>query len=1079
MSHLTIYTSNRMERLVEQLAEIVRAPVSSPSFPEVIVVQSKGMERWISMGLARLNGICANTVFPFPKSFLKNLFRIYFKEISSLDLFDPRVMTFRIMSLLENRIRTKEFAPLAAYLQDRSDPTKYYEISMKIADLFDQYLIFRPEMILGWETGHETHWQAILWRDLTNTTAGRPGHMASMHERMIRGFRETPVRLFHHFERISVFGISYLPPVFLTVFEEISDQIPVNLFLMNPCREFWSEIVSEAQERRISGKYHSEFSDRKSLHLEQGNRLLSSWGGQGKKFFSLIQSLEADSRELFQEPGDDSILSLIQRDIFNLADVEDLSSKSKPDEIAPDLSIKIHSCHSPMREMEVLFDILLELFDQDHRLTPEDIFIMAPDIEPYVPFIHAVFGSADRNARMRIPYRIADRSILRQSQGVEGFISILNLHDSRMGAPQIADLLGVEGIRRRFGISLEETGIIKKWIRETGVRWGIDSTDRREKGVPGIPENTWEAGIQRLLLGYAMSKEKDIPYSGIIPFDAIDGGAPEILNKFLTFFDTLTCYINEFKKLRNSEGWNRLLTSLLNDFMAVDTQPDSGFQVISNSLAGMNQAAAQARFQEDLDFLTVRTCLKNYLEQEEGGHRFISEGITFCTLLPMRSIPAKFIGLVGMNDNAFPREESRLSFDLMAGHRRPGDRSRREDDKYLFLEALLSARSRLHISFVGQNIQDNSGIPPSVLVGQLIDYISERFGIPQKDLMVRHRLHPFSPAYFTRHTPLFSYSKDDYETAMGRGSKPTPPRFINAPLPGADLGASPPDLDSLCSFFINPTAFFMKNRLGIYLSEGEAPLTESEDFTLSGLTAYQLSHELLEKHLDNQDVTPVFDIWKLEGRLPHGNTGRSLFLKLSQEVRRFSRTVQKIRGSGSLEVLSGEIDLHRIRLKCRVEFHPDAGMIRYRYVKKRAKDLLDTWIRHLCYCILHQEKKPGTSHFICREGYWRFNPVTEPGPILSSLLDLYVRGVSFPLLFFPESSFEYAWSRYEKGRSPDEAIFRAEKKFQGNEFAPGESQDPYVERCCRGINPLNSLFESLSADVFNPLMDHLEKGSLS
>jgi exodeoxyribonuclease V gamma subunit len=54
----------------------------------------------------------------------------------------------------------------------------------------------------------------------------------------------------------------------------------------------------------------------------------------------------------------------------------------------------------------------------------------------------------------------------------------------------------------------------------------------------------------------------------------------------------------------------------------------------------------------------------------------------------------------------------------MGSDYRPGDRSRREDDRYLLLEALLSARDQLYISWVGRSIRDNSERPASVLIGQ-------------------------------------------------------------------------------------------------------------------------------------------------------------------------------------------------------------------------------------------------------------------------------------------------------------------------------------------------------------------------
>jgi len=61
----TVYTSNRMEMLADRLAELFARPLPSPLASEVIVVQSKGMQRWLAMELARRHGVWANCVTHF------------------------------------------------------------------------------------------------------------------------------------------------------------------------------------------------------------------------------------------------------------------------------------------------------------------------------------------------------------------------------------------------------------------------------------------------------------------------------------------------------------------------------------------------------------------------------------------------------------------------------------------------------------------------------------------------------------------------------------------------------------------------------------------------------------------------------------------------------------------------------------------------------------------------------------------------------------------------------------------------------------------------------------------------------
>jgi len=235
MHGLKIYTGNHMEILAEQLARIVREPLSSPFSPEIIVVQSRGMERWVSLELARHNGICANCHFPFPNVFLEEIFKKLMVDLPDESPFSPLTMTFRIMKLLPSCVRLSGFESLKKYLLDDIKGLKLFQLSEKIADLYDQYLVFRPDMMLRWEKGKENHWQAQLWRQLLSPEENR--HRARLRKIIFEKIRKQPHQIENFPGRVSLFGISYLPPFHIEAFVEISRLSQVNLFLMNPCRE--------------------------------------------------------------------------------------------------------------------------------------------------------------------------------------------------------------------------------------------------------------------------------------------------------------------------------------------------------------------------------------------------------------------------------------------------------------------------------------------------------------------------------------------------------------------------------------------------------------------------------------------------------------------------------------------------------------------------------------------------------------------------------------------------------------------------------------------------------------------------
>ena len=316
MNGLNIYTSNCMEALAEQLALIVRKPLSSTLAPEIIVVQSRGMERWVSMELARQNGICANCFFPFPNTFLQEMFKKTIPDLPEESSFDPLTMTFRIMKVLPECILLPGFESLKRYLGDESTGMKLFQISKRIADLFDQYFVFRPELIFNWEKGRDDHWQAFLWRKIS---LGKEHlHPAGLWKAFIEEIRKLPRQIEHFPGRVSIFGISYLPLFHLEAFVEISRHCQVNLFLMNPCKEYWGDIVSGRETRKIRKKHTRSNNISEELYFEEGNRLLASMGTLCKNFFSLTSDLDSQVFELFKENQGRTTLEKIQSDILNL-----------------------------------------------------------------------------------------------------------------------------------------------------------------------------------------------------------------------------------------------------------------------------------------------------------------------------------------------------------------------------------------------------------------------------------------------------------------------------------------------------------------------------------------------------------------------------------------------------------------------------------------------------------------------------------------------------------------------------------------------------------------------------------------
>ena len=431
------------------------------------------------MELAKLNGLSANCSFQFPNAFLEDIFKHILPNLPDISPFDPTIMIFRLMNIIPGCLDLNGFEDLKNYLTDDSNQLKLFQLSGKIADLFDQYLVFRPELIFQWEEKKEENraphvWQARLWRELTADNEG--WHRAKLRQLLFEQIKRPGLDAAKLPARVSIFGISYLPIFHLQAFAELSQLIEINFFLINPCKEYWADIVSDQELKNIRKKHPRVAENVEWYHFDKGNRLLASLGTHGRYFFELISGYDCEVQEQFEEPGEQSTLARIQSDILYLRDREGfeaevpdgsrseahrhLESSDKPLRLSDrDTSLQVHSCHSPMREIEVLHDNLLSMFEEDPELLPKDIIVMTPDIETYAPYVHAVFAAQTDDA-LRIPFSIADQSLRRESRMIDGFLALLDFTNSRFGAVQVIRLLEFSGIKQRFGLVDSDLKII-------------------------------------------------------------------------------------------------------------------------------------------------------------------------------------------------------------------------------------------------------------------------------------------------------------------------------------------------------------------------------------------------------------------------------------------------------------------------------------------------------------------------------------------------------------------------------------------------------------------------------------------
>ncbi|NRP94095.1 RecBCD enzyme subunit RecC [Marinobacterium sp. xm-g-59] len=904
---LVMLHSNRQETLKSVLVEWLANHPLDLFDKEEMLVQSNGIGQWIKFALAEDReqggvGIAANIQFSLPSMFIWRAYRAVLGEeaVPKVSPFDKPRLSWRLFRLLNRLPQTAPFEPLIQFLKDDSDQQRRWQLAQQLADLYDQYQIYRGDWLNHWAEGGEQVtdaqnrslplaaddcWQSLLWQFICDDlgleqSLSRP----VVHQRFLQICSEGHVDRTKLPKRLIIFGVSSLPKQALEAIDALSQHIQILFCVLNPCKHYWADIIDGRDLLTAKNRRQLEKPAEDLFAIEHPSQpLLAAWGKQGRDFVRLLDLYDESHSfqsqfglnriDLFEdEATPNSLLHQIQHDILELE-----SPQFEPRVLASgDQSLRFVEAYSAQREVDILQDQLISALRDDPSLRPRDILVMVPNVDDYRAQIESVFGRLSTIDERFIPFSISDQSRSSTHSMIGALERLLTLNTQRMGVTVLFELLDVPAIRRKFQFDTESLATLQEWINDAGVRWGLNAQHRSLLGVTtGIEQNSWLFGLRRLLTGYALGESDGV--RGVVPLTSVKGvsaNAVGSLAQLLRVFSEWASFIENHHTLDLwVERIERLMTQIFDCI-----EPDE--QMIESSLLtelkAIQERAASAEVSEPVPLHLFSQLLLDALDAPDLNRRFMSGGVTFATLMPMRAIPFKRIYLLGMQDGAYPRPQVRNDFDLMARSSlfRPGDRSRRDDDRYLFLEALLSARESLSISWVGRSAVDNSERPPSVLVAQLRDFIDAHWVNPDKAVKVlelltdKHPLQPFAQDYFDQNSALITFAHEWQAV-----HQPDSELSSVAASVELDLQLS---IDELNRFYKAPARYYYHSLIGTSLPLPKEQSQESEPFVISKLDDHLLKSAALEllgypnKEDREVKIESVVDRLKDLGTLPWG-----------------------------------------------------------------------------------------------------------------------------------------------------------------------------------------------------------------
>ena len=1071
---LRIHRAERADALVRGLADVLATPPDDPFTPDVVAVPSQGVERWIAQQLSatlgtstgRQDGVCANVEFPSPR-------RLVARVLAEVEGIEPDEdpwrqgrMVWPLLDVIDRSAPEPRFATLGRHLGlldepsrgDEADSGRRVAVAQKLAGLFAAYGADRPHMVQTWMAGEDSDgagapldadlaWQAEIWRRVRETI-GVESPAERLDDACAR-LRSDPT-LVDLPARLSLFGPTRLTTEQLRVLDALAAHRDVHLWLPHSSHVLWDRMAGEPA--------NSPRRDDPTGALPQHPLVRSMARDAREMHLRLAMHASIGTDEYIGDnPTPTKLLEVLQRDIHH-----DRAPDPERHVDADDHSVQVHACHGRDRQVEVLREIVLGLLADDPTLEPRDIIVMCPDIESWAPLITASFGGEDRvetsnraEATPRPPdqinsahpghsidIRLADRS-LRQTNPVLAVVAhLLDIVDGRLAAPDVLDLAAMPSVRRRFGFDDDALERIGDWVRESGVRWGLDAQHRRPYGLDGFAQNTWQAGLDRVLTGVAMTGDEPLGLAlGLDDVDSTDIDLAGRLSELVARIAELT------DRLAGEHALATWIDTLLD---AVDMLTDSAPSEQWQQLHARRQltdtlVAAGERTDARLRLSDVRALLARRLEGRPTRANFRTGHLTVATLVPMRSVPHRVVCLLGLDDGSFPRV-GRLDGDDVLG-RTPliGERDPRSEDRQLFLDAVLAARDNVVITYTGADERTGALRPPAVPVGELLDTLDRTAAGPVRELVLhRHPLQPFDPRNFDPDSGPFSFDAAAYAGAGASLRERTDPGpFLSEPLDQPDLDVV--ELAELIAFLEHPARAFLRQRLQVSSTPETEEAADALPVEVAPLDGWQIGNRLLDARLAGTPAETATRAERLRGLVPPGQLGNAAFDPIVANVEALVAATTELRATPP-ETVEIATAVDGVRLVGAVAGVHGDNLVRVVYSRLAAKHRIRAWVQLLALAAARPDRhwtattvgraRSGTATALIAD-----IDSSTARTTLASLIEVYRRGLRQPLPMPPRTSCAYAERRLRSGPNASTQYAGKEWRSSGSDGDYGEFDD--------------------------------------
>ena len=1042
-----IHRAERTDLLADGLGALLADPLPDPFAEELVIVPAKGVERWLSQRLSHVlgrgtgqDGVCAGISFRNPRSLIAQI-SVLITGTDDDDPWHPDALVWSLLDVIDASCDADWCTTLATHLghyeagEERElRMGRRYAVARRLAGLFASYARQRPQLLIDWEDGgdggvpSDLDWQPHLWRAVLDRVDADPPHIR--HAKTVATLQESPADLP---ERLSLFGHTRLPSTEIELLHALSSHHDLHLWLPHPSDNLWRSLAD------VDG--HIPRRDDTS-HRRVGHPLLATLGRDLRELQRGLPEHPKTDEYLGAHDRPDTLLGWLQSDIT--------ANEMRPERRtlkAGDLSVQVHSCHGPARQIDVLREVLLGLLADDETLEPRDILVMCPDIETYAPLIVAGFGLGDMisgvHAAHKLRVRLADRSLVQTNPLLAVASQLLALASGRVTSSEVLNLAQAAPVRARFGFTDDNLEDITRWVRQANIRWGFDRDHRKPYGVDFV-QNTWRFGIDRVLAGVAMSDDSRAWIEATLPLDDVSSNRVELAGQLAEYVDRLEHVVDSLTGAKPLREWLTALQTGIDLLALVDD--DDAWQT-SQLQREFGDVLTHAGSRDDtlMRLPDVRALLDRHLSGRPTRANFRTGTLTVCTMVPMRSVPHRVVCLVGLDDGVFPRLGVVDGDDALARDPMTGERDIRSEDRQLLLDAIGAATEKLVITYTGANEYSGQERPPAVPLAELLDTLDRTTEhAARKKILVRHPLQPFDtrnviPGELIPGKP-FTFDPGVLAAATARSAdRAEKPPFISGPLPAP--AADDVVLADLSAFFRDPVKGFYR-ALDFTLPWEVDGVEDAMPVDINALEEWTVGDRMLDDMLHDMEPAQARDAEWRRGTLPPGRLGWRKATAICEQAVLLADAARAFRGAKA-DAVDVDIDLGGRRLTGTVSPVFGERLVSVTYSKIDGRHFLQSWIPLLAL-MAHEPSVDWSAVCIGRAKKGtapRIETLRRPREaavdLLADLVALYDEGRREPLPLPVKTSFAWAEATHTHGDPHRVAGYR----WKSDRY-PGEDAEP-------------------------------------